>query len=103
MMTAKRRPTIGDRCWEAEWLREYGIDPETGENDRDADKYVRRNFASREDAIAYAKTVLPQALEPFVMVTEMEFVAYDEADAGSCPHVGFWEAAADSECYEGEP
>ena len=110
-MTAKKpyKPRVGDTCWFVEWVYELvWVDgdstSEYREIDRDNCKTRTRRVATREEAAALAKEVWPQTHQAFGLVNywPAEFVPYDEDHAGMFPHVGFWEATADGECYEGE-
>ncbi len=58
--------------WEVEWCIEL---PETewGDADIDAAKYKRRDFEKKDDALAFAKTVLSQDQFGSVRVTPFEW------------------------------
>lgn len=71
---------------------------------RPRDEMTFKCFRTLEQAEAYAEQVYPQTTSTrgVVTVTEMKFVAYDDDDALSMPHVGFWEAVSDSKHFSGE-
>lgn len=96
MKAAKSRPTVGDRKWQVEWCAGIPKD-EYGDSDMDAADYRRSCFKTHDEAIAFAKEKLPLDAFGSVAVTEIEFVPYDESDADSMPHVGFWEDVRDAE------
>lgn len=104
-MSVKKNPLpksrVGDRAWLVEWCH-FRYQDEDGTGDPDRDQTSSRRFASREEAMAYAKEVYPQDQYGAVMVTQVEFTPYDEDDVADFPHAGFWEATADTEYYEGE-
>jgi len=92
--------TVGDVAWEVEWCSEI---PKTEFGDDDIDGAVRhkRYFRTRDAAMKYAAYVFPEDKVGSVMVTKMEFKAYNEDDSLRYPTVGFWEEIADAEHYEG--
>lgn len=103
MMTAKRRPLVGDECWFVEWCYELAFN-ECGDVERDLCKMRTRRAETKEEAERIAREVYPQTLNTFGVVDywPSQFVAYDEADAARYPHAGFWEATAEAESYDGE-
>jgi hypothetical protein len=58
-------------------------------------------FNRKSSAETFARKVYPHSKSGTVGVTPMRYVPYDEDDAASMPHVGFWEACGDTEYYEG--
>ncbi len=72
--------------------------------EHDLCKVKCRRVASKEEAEELAREVYPQTTETYGVVEywPATFVAYDDDDAESYPHAGFWEATADAECYDGE-
>jgi hypothetical protein len=103
MKKRKIDPRHGDQVYEVEWCQDLPTD-ENGDADMDSATFARRNFATIEEARAYAKKVYPLCKLGSVMITLMEFVPYDEDNPDEHgPNVGFWEAATvDSEYYQGE-
>lgn len=101
--TTKPRARVGDIRWQVEWCSALVFD-ECGDVDRDACKMSRKTFATRDEARAFAESVYPQATETFgvVEVDEIEFVAYDDDDADTMPHVGYWQHIGETEYFSGE-
>lgn len=104
MPATKPLPRIGERCYEVEWCTKVFFDTELDCCDPDKDEVTFRHFSTLEKAKSYAESVYPETINNrgVVVVTEMVFVPYDEDDAASMPHVGFWEAASDSMHFSGE-
>ena len=100
-MQTQRRWLVGDKAWQVEWCAEI---PRTkdGDADLDAAKEHRKLFASREDALTYAREVFPRDAFGSVRITPVEKFPYDDAHANSHPYVGFWETTGDTEHFEGE-
>jgi hypothetical protein len=90
MKAMKKRPKVGDLCWEVEWREDRPDDEEP--------RYVHRNFPTREAAFDFAQKSFARAVAggvPLMLVTPYEWV---EDGDGVC----FWEAQTEGECYEGE-
>jgi hypothetical protein len=90
MKTMKKRPAVGDLCWEVEWRQDRPDDEEP--------RHVHRDFPTRDEALAWAKENFARALAggvPLMLVTPYEWV---EDEDGACS----WEAQTEGECYEGE-
>jgi hypothetical protein len=105
----KQKSRVGDECWFVEWVYELvwvdGDDTsEYREIDRDNCKTRSRKVSTKEEAERLAREVWPQTHDAFGVVQywPAQFVAYDEEDAGRYPHVGYWEATDEGECFEGE-
>lgn len=104
MKPSKKRPTVGDRVWVAEWCSKLAFYEESEDVDRDSCKMSARNFDSREEARAFAEAKWPETTDKFglVEVYEMEFMPYDDGDAAHYPHAGFWEVVTEPEIFSGE-
>lgn len=102
MVAERRKPVIGDECWEVRWCHASWLDEDGITGDPDRDSYTVKDFKTHAAAMAYAKKVYPKCCHGVVNITPMQFVPYDEADAARYPHAGYWEATGDTEFYEGE-
>ena len=104
-MATKQKPRVGDTCWFVRWCIKRGmVDEEHPEYGGDPDKDVDRSARceTREEAERKAREVYPLDQYGCVAYWPAEFVAYDEDDAVRYPHVGFWDATADPEVFDGE-
>ena len=98
-----RRPRVGDKAWFVEWCEELVI--VDGECDHDQCVMNERKFATKDEALAFAKEVWPKTTNAYGVVNywPAKFTPYDEDDAAMYPTVGFWEPAGDrEEIYDGE-
>lgn len=105
-MTLKQnRPRIGDSCWFVEWCVKLGLvddeHPEYGCNP-DRNEMRQRRVNTREEAERLAREVYPLDAYGAVPFWPATFMPYDDDDAVIYPNVGFWEATADADHYEGE-
>jgi hypothetical protein len=97
----RRRPRVGDECWEVEWCAGVPLD-ENGDADLDRADYRVCRFADRDAALAFAREIFPKDHFGAVRITPERFEPYDELEAVAYPHAGYWQAIGDSEFYEGE-
>src|SRR5262245_11962459 len=95
------KPKIGDETWEVEWC---SMCPKNKEGDYELDQasYSFRHCKAKGNAVNHARKVYPACLFGSVRITPMRFVPYDEDDAATMPHAGYWDAIGDVEYYEGE-
>lgn len=104
MTSQKRRPRVGDTCWEVEWCEQLAFDS-NGDCDHDRCKMNVRNFDHESDARAFAESVWLKTTDAFgiVQVTPHEYVPYDEDETDPrLMGAGYWEATADSATFSGE-
>jgi hypothetical protein len=91
------RARVGDKAWKVDWVKKLGlVDDEHPEYGCDPDRNVVATRAVHEVLPLAAAVGGPVAIWP------VEFVPYDEADAATNPHAGFWEDQADAEYFEGD-
>jgi hypothetical protein len=94
-----KKARVGETCWFVEVCVEVSAD-ENGDLDYDRCVYVTHRVATRAAAVELARRLFPQEKLGGVAYWPAEFVPYDEADAASHPHAGYWEATEDPTYYE---
>lgn len=95
----------GDTGWEVDWCKEIPlIDYGDGESDRDLDNQKRgtRNFRTREEAVTYAKEVLPKAVDGDIQITPFVLERLVDEHPFHIPHNCSKEYTDDGEWFEGE-
>lgn len=105
MTKQRKRPTVGDECWMVEWCAKLAFYEDSTDVDRDSCKMAIRSFATKEEAVKFSAEIWQSVAQHTFGIVDYwpsRFVPYDEADAARYPHVGFWEATADAETYEGD-
>lgn len=95
-MKTSKYPRIGDIVWEVQWTLSIPKD-EYGESNHDEADTRVRDFKTEAAARRWAERVYPKDAYGCVIMTKMEFVAYEEGK----PY-GFWDAAGDPKHYSGE-
>lgn len=104
MTLTRTKPRIGDEAWFVEWCFELVFYEDSTDVDRDRCKMRTRRFATKEEAVTFARAIYPVTKNTFGVVEYWHaiFTAYEEDDVILYPHVGYWEPDEDSEFYEGE-
>jgi len=99
----KTRPRLGDTLYRVEWCSKLAFDDD-GYVDFDRCTNSHRTFRERAQAVAFAEKVWPQTCDKLgvVQLDLIEFVPYDDDDASTMPHVGYWECRSDGEVFSGE-
>lgn len=100
----KRRPVIGDTCWQVEWIDELVLD-ECGDADRDACTVHCKSF--HEDQLAeaekFAESVYPASCNAYgvVELDHLTFEAYDDDDVMN-EFDGNWQCDRETRVFSGE-
>ena len=93
----------GDEGWEVDWCKElpsYPDDPNTV--DTDNEKRVCRNFKTEAEALAYAKSIMPLAVDGDVRLTPFVLERLDEDFPFHSSHNCHKEYTAETDFWVGD-
>lgn len=100
----RQRPRIGDERYQVEWCSRLAFYADSTDVDHDRCEMSVAYFADHDEARQFAESIWPKTHDTFgvVEVDLVEFVPYDDDDAVTMPHVGYWEHRGTTEIFSGE-